>query len=143
MTGGYTRDKRSPEPKNEWVSKSMRSNRGKDTSPEIILRKALRCNGMSGYRLHWHIPGRPDICYPGKHIAIFVNGCFWHRCPHCELPLPENNSEFWKEKFDKNIVRDKTKRDTLIRDGWTVITIWECEIKKDLDDVISMIKEYM
>jgi DNA mismatch endonuclease (patch repair protein) len=84
----------------------MRSNKGKNTSPEISMRKALRDNGASGYRLHWKVPGKPDIAYPGRKIAIFVNGCFWHRCPRCDLPLPKSNTGFWTGKFERNVARD-------------------------------------
>ena len=139
----YIRDRRSPIPLNEGTSKSMSSNKGKDTKPELILRKALRDNHMSGYRIKWKIPGKPDIAYPGRHIAIFVNGCFWHRCPHCALPLPKNNAEFWRKKFENNVERDRKNTMTLESEGWAVITIWECEIKADLPKVVHEIsKQY-
>ncbi|UAL07646.1 MAG: very short patch repair endonuclease [Candidatus Methanogranum gryphiswaldense] len=140
MDKDYVRDRRSPIPKSDNVSKVMSSNRGKDTKPEMILRKALRDNGMSGYRVHWDVSGKPDIAYPGRLIAIFVNGCFWHRCPICELPLPKNNVDFWKNKFDQNVKRDAEKIRSLEKDGWKVIVVWECEIKTDLERVIQTIK---
>lgn len=117
----------------------MKSNKRKDTKPELIVRKALRDAGYPGYRLQWKVPGRPDICYPGRRVAIFINGCFWHRCPYCNLPMPKHNSEFWKEKFERNQERDRRDVAELESDGWTVITVWECEIKKDLSDVIQRI----
>ena len=126
-------------PLNENTVKSMKSNKRKDTKPELVVRKALREAGYPGYRLQWKIPGRPDICYPGRKVAIFVNGCFWHRCPHCNLPLPEHNRAFWKEKFDRNQERDRRDIAELESEGWTVITIWECEIKKDLPSVVERI----
>ncbi len=122
------------------VSKSMRSNKRKDTKPELILRKALRENGMSGYRLQWKVPGRPDICYPGRKIAVFVNGCFWHRCPKCNLGLPKSNVDFWKTKFEKNVARDDRNYKALEEEGWRVVVIWECEIKKDLTSAIGRIR---
>ena len=68
-----------------------------------MKRKTLREIGLSGYRLHWKkAAGRPDIAYPGRKIAIFVHGCFWHRCPYCDLPLPKSHPEFWSEKFKRN-----------------------------------------
>ncbi len=121
------------------VSKSMRSNKRKDTKPELILRKALRENGMSGYRLQWKVQGTPDICYPGKKIAIFVNGCFWHRCPKCNLKLPKSNVDFWRNKFERNVKKDRHDREVLEGQGWTVIVVWECEIKKSLPEVIDRI----
>jgi len=120
----------------------MSANRGKDTKPEMVLRKALRDNGMAGYRLHWQkAHGRPDISYPGRKMAIFVHGCYWHRCPHCDLPLPKSNTDFWKAKFDRNVERDAKKVKDLKDDGWRVLTIWECEIKDDLDKVVQAIAE--
>jgi len=110
----------------------MSANKGKDTGPELILRKALRKVGLSGYRLHWKkATGRPDIAYPGRKIAIFVHGCFWHRCPYCDLPLPKSHSEFWSEKFKRNKARDVKKILNLEESGWKVLIFWECEIKKN------------
>jgi DNA mismatch endonuclease (patch repair protein) len=131
-----------PKATTEHVSKSMKGNKAKDTKPELLLRKALWSAGTRGYRLNWKkIPGKPDITFPGKKIAIFVNGCFWHRCPICDLPLPKSNIEFWTNKFTRNVERDKLKTQRLEELGWTVITIWECQIKKDLDSQVIKVKE--
>jgi len=121
----------------------MSSNKARGTSPEICLRKALREAGCGGYRLNWDVSGHPDICFPGRKIAIFVNGCFWHRCPHCNLPLPKSNAEFWKIKFEKNVERDKRKNKELEDKGWIVLTIWECEIKNNMCNIIKRIKILM
>lgn len=108
----------------------MSAIKDRNTKPELLLRKALWHSGLRGYRLHWKkAPGKPDIAFPGKKVAIFVNGCFWHRCPHCNLPLPKSNTEFWKEKFSKNVKRDVKKVMELEKKGWKTIVIWECEIK--------------
>ena len=129
-------DNRNPPPTNENVSKSMRSNRGKGTKPELIVRQMLRELGHPGYRLNWKkAPGHPDIAYPGRKVAIFVNGCFWHHCPVCDLPLPKSHADFWREKIERNVQRDERKNRELADAGWTVITIWECEIKKKRDEV--------
>lgn len=121
---------RNPKPTSEVTSKVMKANKGKDTGPEQAVRRLLREMGYPGYRLNWKkVPGRPDIAYPGRKIAIFVNGCFWHRCPLCNLPLPKSHTEFWKEKFERNVTRDEEKTRALETLGWTVITIWECELK--------------
>lgn len=136
----YLRDGRAPVPVNENISKSMRSNKGKNTKPELVFRKALRDNGMSGYRIHWKIPGKPDVAYPGRKIAVFVNGCFWHRCPYCNLSLPKSNVEFWKNKFDRNVERDGRNTRILEEDGWTVLTFWECEVKKDLPGTVERLR---
>ena len=108
----YVRDGRAPIPKSEVTSRVMSSNKAKDTKPEMILRKKLWSSGLRGYRLHLkEVPGRPDIAFPKRKLAIFVHGCFWHRCPHCNLPLPKSNREFWKNKFQRNIQRDKMKNE--------------------------------
>lgn len=127
----YVRDKRSPVPKSENVSRVMSANKAKDTKPEILLRKALWKAGLRGYRLHYKkVPGRPDIAFVSKKIAIFVHGCFWHRCPHCDYSLPKNNRKFWEKKFKKNVERDKRKIRELRKLEWKVFVIWEC---KDLE----------
>ncbi len=138
----YIRDGRAPIPKRESTSRIMSSIRAKNTKPELKLRKALCDNGSSGYRLHWkNAPGRPDICYPGKKIAIFVNGCYWHRCPYCNPSFPKTHISFWENKFNNNIKRDKRKIKELKRLGWKVATIWECQINKKLDKVVLKIKK--
>lgn len=126
------------------VSKSMKSNKAKDTKPELLLRKALWRYGVNGYRLNWKkAPGRPDICFPGTKIAIFVNGCFWHRCPKCKLPLPKLNRDFWKNKFIRNIERDRLKRKRLKDNDWTVHTYWECEINRKPEKIALKIKSIL
>lgn len=136
----YIRDKRSPIPTNESVSKIMSSNKAKNTKPELLVRKALWQNGLRGYRLHpKNIPGKPDIAFIGKKIAIFVNGCYWHRCPKCNYPIPKSNSEFWENKFSKNIERDKRKVKELEELGWKVITIWECKLYPNIELLINEI----
>jgi DNA mismatch endonuclease (patch repair protein) len=110
----------------------MQANKSKNTKPELLVRARLREAGCTGYRLHWKkAPGKPDICFPGRRVAIFVNGCFWHRCPHCALPLPKTNVEFWKAKFERNRARDSRDNALLVQDGWTVIVVWECMLKKE------------
>jgi len=140
----YIRDGRAPIPESEIVSKVMRANKGKDTKPEMVLRKALREIGLSGYRLHWRkAPGRPDIAYPRHKVAIFVHGCYWHRCPHCNLLLPKSHTEFWERKFQRNVERDALKKKNLEKKDWKVFTFWECEIKKDALECAKKIKRAM
>jgi len=118
----------------------MRGNRPEDTGPERALRVLLQNAGLRGYRLHWKkAPGRPDVAYPGRKVAIFVNGCFWHRCPRCQPPVPKSNSEFWVRKFQLNKERDQRKQTELERAGWTVLTVWECELKDDPGDVVRRV----
>ncbi len=138
----YSRDKRSPVPKSETVSRVMSANRAKNTSPELTLRKRLWSVGHKGYRLHYKkIPGRPDITFISKKVAIFVNGCFWHRCPHCSYSLPKTNTDFWKEKFKRNKRRDEEKERELNKRGWKVLVIWECELKKNIESVINRVRK--
>ena len=111
MPKEYIRDKRSPVPLNNNVSKVMSSIKGSNTNLEKILRKGLYADGIRGYRLNWkNAPGKPDIAFPGKKIAIFVHGCYWHRCQKCNFPMPKTNIKFWKNKFEKNVERDKNQQ---------------------------------
>lgn len=129
----FMRDGRAPIPAKVETSWVMSANKAKNTKPELMLRKAIWSMGMRGYRLHWKkAPGRPDISFPGKRVAIFVNGCFWHRCPLCKLPIPKSNSSFWNDKFKKNIERDNSKISLLKRTGWKVLVVWECEIRNNI-----------
>jgi DNA mismatch endonuclease (patch repair protein) len=121
----------------------MSSIKGKDTKPEVIFRKALWDQGIKGYRLHYKTIGRPDIALVNKKIAIFIHGCYWHRCPKCDLPVPRSNTGFWKEKFHKNVERDKGKERLLKEAGWAVFVIWECEIKKDLQKTLSLVIDHI
>jgi len=122
----------------------MRANKGKDTGPERALRSLLRDAGYPGYRLHWRkAPGRPDIAYPGRKVAVFVHGDFWHRCPRCKPPLPKTNREFWARKFALNVERDKRKVDALEQLGWTVLVVWECELRDDPDAVVALLTDVL
>lgn len=116
------------------VRKSMQGNKGKDTKPELLVRERLRAAGLTGYRLHWKVPGRPDVAWPGKRTALFINGCFWHRCPHCQPRMPKSNVEYWTVKFDRNLERDERNLRELHEMGWTVHVVWECQLKKDTID---------
>jgi DNA mismatch endonuclease (patch repair protein) len=137
----YARDPRSPMPLNEGVTRYMRSNRSKDTRPELLLRKALWKRGIRGYRLHWKkAPGKPDIAFPGRKLAVFMNGCFWHRCPHCQLGMPKHNAEFWQQKFARNVERDREKQMALESSGWKVLVIWECELKADVEKALQKVE---
>lgn len=104
--------------------------RGKDTKPEIIVRKFLFSKGFR-YRINdKRYPGTPDIILPKYQTIIFVNGCFWHGHENCKAAiLPNTNTESWKKKISDNIARDKNNIQKLEKDGWKVITIWQCEIK--------------
>ena len=124
-----------PPASSEAVRNTMLANRSTDTGPEKAVRRMLREAGHPGYRLHWRIDDeearyicRPDIAYPGRKLAIFVHGCFWHRCPRCALELPKSNTDYWSKKFKRNVERDREKEEALLDLGWDVHIIWECEI---------------
>jgi len=119
----------------------MKGNRGKNTGPELRLRRLLMEAGHPGYRLHWRkVPGHPDIAYPGKRVAIFVNGCFWHRCPYCHPGTPKSHGDFWKRKFDLNVERDARKVQVLEEMGWWVVVVWECRLAEEPETVIGDIE---
>jgi DNA mismatch endonuclease, patch repair protein len=112
--------------------------------PEKNLRKALFARGYR-YRLHAkNLPGRPDFIFPGAKVAVFVNGCFWHRHPGCRATTtPRTNAEFWQQKFDQNISRDARNYEALRELGWHPLVVWECEVKRDLPSAVSKIVEYL
>jgi len=110
---------------------AMRRVKGKDTSPELCVRRLLRELGQSGYRLHRaDIPGKPDIAWPGRRLALFVHGCFWHGhdCPR-GARMPQTRREYWAGKIDRNRRRDAQHRERLAELGWRVLVVWECELR--------------
>jgi len=111
-------------------SKMMSSIRGRDTRPEMTVRRYLHRNGFR-YRLHDRsLPGSPDLVFPRYRAVIFVQGCFWHRHAGCRFSTtPANNREFWLKKLLANAERDKRNIQKIIQDGWRVIVIWECGIR--------------
>lgn len=105
--------------------------KGKNTNPEIILRKYLFSQGFR-YRINVKdLVGTPDIVFRKYKTVIFVNGCFWHAHEGCNtFKLPKTNTDYWERKIKKNVERDKRVKQTLISQEWNVITIWECMLKK-------------
>jgi DNA mismatch endonuclease, patch repair protein len=114
----------------------MQANR-RVSKPEIRFRRALRQAGFAGYRVSMRLPGRPDVVFTRGRVAVFVHGCFWHRCARCELPRPKANSQFWEAKFVENRLRDAKAESDLIARGWTPVVVWEHEIRDDLASAIS------
>ncbi len=110
-------------------SERMSRIRSRDTKPEILLRKALHRLGFR-YRVHGSgLPGKPDIVLAKYKTAIFVHGCFWHRHPGCKIAtIPKSNTEFWIEKFSRNVARDERSTAKLDELGWRVLVAWECEV---------------
>lgn len=113
-------------------SKMMAGIRGKDTTPELALRRALHGAGFR-FRLHAReLPGRPDLVLPRWRVAVQVHGCFWHRHPGCRYATdPATRPEFWSAKFAGNVARDARNHAALLASGWRVATVWECALSKD------------
>lgn len=113
-------------------SRMMSGIRGKNTAPEMLVRRFLHARGYR-YRLHRKdLPGKPDLVLPRLKVCIFVHGCFWHRHPGCAYATtPKTRPEFWKEKFQKNVMRDLANISALEDAGWNVLTVWECHLKND------------
>lgn len=125
----------------ESTRRSMQSNRSIDTQPEVKLRTAVWASGLRGYRKNPKgIPGRPDLVFTRHKLAVFVHGCFWHRCPKCNPSSPRTNALFWSEKFRTNVERDERNREKLEELGYRVLVIWECELKESVDDQVERIK---
>ncbi|WP_262705752.1 very short patch repair endonuclease [Chryseobacterium arthrosphaerae] len=107
--------------------------KGKNTKPEILVRKFLFANGFR-YRLHdKKLQGKPDIVLRKYNTVIFVHGCFWHGHDGCKkFVIPKTRTDFWLNKINTNISNDNKNIEALKKDGWNVITIWECEIKNEV-----------
>ncbi len=129
-----------PESKRSWIMSRVR---GKDTSPELIVRSLI--HGL-GYRFRLHrkdLPGKPDIVFPCRRKVIFVHGCFWHGhdCARGNR-VPKTNNTYWKEKVGRNLERDKKHQCELDLLGWRTLIIWECQIK-DINALRSVIISFL
>lgn len=111
-------------------SYNMSMIRAKNTKPELILRKLISASGLRGCKPHYSLAGKPDIVFPKRKIAVFIDGCFWHKCPKCFIK-PVTRKKFWKNKIDSNVKRDKVVSRTLRKKGWKVLRIWEHELKNE------------
>ena len=133
MTDVLTKDQR---------SFNMSQIKGKNTKPEVILRRLLYLRGIRGYRIHYKLSGKPDVVFTKKKIAVFIDGCFWHKCPVC-FKKPETRIEFWMNKIESNVKRDETVNKKLEKEGWVVLRFWEHEIKKSPGSVASKIIQWL
>ena len=128
----------------ETRSYNMSCIKGKGTKPEEIVRKYLFSQGFRYRKNDKRLPGTPDIVLPKYKTVIFVNGCFWHGHAGCKYFVwPKNNEEFWKKKIEANIFRDQKKTKALEEQGWKVIVVWECKLKKDAEIALSKIVNEM
>jgi DNA mismatch endonuclease, patch repair protein len=111
-------------------SYNMSRIRGKDTKPEMLVRKFLHANGFR-FRLHVKdLPGKPDIVLPKYKTVIFVHGCFWHGHKHCRYyVIPKTKTEWWLNKINGNIANDKKATVALKQQGWKIINLWECDLR--------------
>lgn len=127
-------DTRTPEQRR----RIMAAVRTRDTTPEIRLRKALFAVGVRGWRCHYRRAlGRPDLAWPGRRIAVFVDGAFWHG--HPSRHRPGRSGEYWDEKIARNVERDREVDRELERQGWTVERVWDFEIRRDLEAVVERV----
>ncbi len=127
----------------EQRQRCMASISGKNTKPELIVRKLLYSLGYR-YRLHYaNLPGKPDLVFPGRRKVIFIHGCFWHR-HDCKKgkSMPSKNSGFWQKKLADNASRDNRNISELKKLGWEVLVIWECQIK-DLQSLVVNLHSYL
>ena len=103
--------------------------RSRNTSPEVALRKALHALGLRFRLDNRKLPGKPDLILPRYKAAVFVHGCFWHRHDGCKIAtIPKSNTEYWVQKFDRNVARDARVIDELESSGWRVFVAWECAL---------------
>lgn len=118
--------------------------KGKDTGIEVAVRKELFRRGYRYRKNDKRYPGHPDIVLPKYKTVIFVNGCYWHRHEGCKLATtPKTNTEFWQDKFDRNVANDKKHKEQLEKMGWNVIVLWECEIKYNFEETLDKTDSFL
>ena len=120
-----------PPATNAAVRSSMTGNRSTNTVPESNMQAALIALGVDKFTLHAPLPGTPDLAFCTEKIAVFVHGCYWHRCPYCSPHFPATNQTYWTAKFARNRIRDKRNRAALKVMGWQVVVVWECKLQKN------------
>lgn len=126
----------------ESTRRSMQGNRSTETKPEVALRSALWHEGLRGYRKNVRkLPGTPDIVFGPARLAIFVHGCFWHGHDCGRARMPSTNALFWQTKIERNRARHEERCLELERLGYTVLTVWECELRKGKEAVLGRIRE--
>jgi DNA mismatch endonuclease (patch repair protein) len=117
--------------------------KGKNTKPELLVRKWLWSQGYR-YRLHRKgLPGKPDVVFPGRKKAIFVHGCFWHKHDCKYFKWPRSNEEFWKEKINGNATRDQRNYKALQENGWDYFVLWECELKENEESILEKLQAFI
>lgn len=116
--------------------------RSKNTSPECKVRSFLHKNGLR-FRLHRKdLPGKPDVVLPKYKTVVFVHGCFWHAHHGCkDFVIPKTQTEWWINKFEANRMNDEKHKRMLVKNGWSVITIWECQLKKSEKYLLKLVNK--
>jgi DNA mismatch endonuclease (patch repair protein) len=125
----------------ETRSRMMSGIRGRDTKPEMVVRRHLHAAGLR-YRIHVKaLPGTPDVVFTKKRIALFIHGCFWHQHAGCKFAYrPKSNTTFWATKLGANVARDLRSSTELGQQGWAVEVVWECEVTRDrLENLVAKI----
>lgn len=124
-------------------SRMMQGIRGKNTRPELEVRRRLHASGIR-YRLHdASLPGRPDIVIRKLRVAVFVHGCFWHGHTGCpNFKLPSTNPGFWRQKIEGNRTRDARQIAALLEAGWRVVKVWECGVRADPERAVELLLSY-
>jgi DNA mismatch endonuclease, patch repair protein len=120
----------------------MSSIKSKNTQPEIALRKELSRLGLEGYRIKSILPGKPDVVFPKYKLVIFLDGCFWHKCPKCFV-MPKSNQRFWRDKIRRNVLRDNKVNKTLRKQGYHIIRIREHDARKNIQLCAGRIRKYI
>lgn len=129
----------------EVRSRMMAGIRGKDTAPELLIRRALFARGLR-YKLHdKKLPGKPDLVFPRYGAVVFVHGCFWHAHDCSLFRLPGTRTEWWREKLARNQANDSRHMAALREAGWRVATVWECAVKKRdrIDSIADQLAEFV
>lgn len=130
-----------PSSRSARVRKRMQANLSKRTGPENALFAALRDAGIHKIRRNYkRLPGSPDIVFLRNKLALFVHGCFWHRCPRCKRTVPRSNRRFWVAKFALNERRDARVKRRLRTLGWKTMTVWECGVNRRLPAQVLRIR---
>ena len=127
-------DTRTPEQR----SRIMAAVKGKNTNPELMLRRALYAAGVRGWRCHYKgAAGTPDVAWPSLRVAVFVDGAFWHG--HPSRHKPGRSGQYWDDKIARNVERDRTADAALASLGWSVVRVWDFEVRRDLDSVVARV----
>jgi len=127
--------------KRSW---NMSRIRGENTRPELAVRSMLHRLGYRFRIADKTLPGKPDIVLPRYRAVVFVHGCFWHRHPGCKYAyMPKSKGEFWSQKFEANVLRDKNNLSLLKKAGWLPIVVWECEIKQDATATLGSVSRVL